>query len=400
MRKIVNEIYKVLIGFSFFGILLIPFPFYIFPYQNEITSFLFKDFVLFIIHRFDDLKVLNTDFSSDSLMLYFLLLVLLILALLIHFVLSFFPFWQKNQQKIFAILQIITVYYLALILLKYGFEKLLKIQFYQPEPNLLYTPLGQLDKDILYWSTIGSSYAYNVFLGLWEIIPSLLLLHKKTRVFGALLLFGVLGNVVMINLSYDISVKLFSTFLMLICLLTLIPSFKTFFKFFILNKIAKLRVITGTNIFTTKSKYLISKALMISLVAFETLMPLLKIGAINGDNLPKYEMHGAYELVKVISSEGIKSNFTNIKRVFFHKNYYLIFQLEDDSFIDYHVDIETDKLILTDYDNRKINLTYDYKKSTSEIHLVLNGNHLVFKALPWRTLPLLKPLFHWTVDDI
>jgi hypothetical protein len=104
-------------------------------------------------------------------------------------------------------------YYLALILFIYGFSKVFKAQFYLPEPNLLFTTLGNLDKDILFWSTIGSSRSYSIFLGIIEIIPAMLLLFRKTSFIGSLIATGVLLHVVAINLLFYFCENLFTFFI-------------------------------------------------------------------------------------------------------------------------------------------------------------------------------------------
>ena len=103
---------------------------------------------------------------------------------------------------------------LAFFLLRYGFDKLFKHQFYLPEPNTLYTPVGLLSKDILFWTSMGTSHSYNVFMGLIEIIPAFLLFFKRTRMLGGLISFAVLLNVLMINIGFDITVKILSSFLL------------------------------------------------------------------------------------------------------------------------------------------------------------------------------------------
>ncbi|MEL6135447.1 MAG: hypothetical protein AAFR59_18970, partial [Bacteroidota bacterium] len=51
-------------------------------------------------------------------------------------------------------------YYLAFILLRYGFDKMFLSQFPFPSPNLLYARLESLNPDILYWSAVGTSPTY------------------------------------------------------------------------------------------------------------------------------------------------------------------------------------------------------------------------------------------------
>src|SRR5205085_9499653 len=116
--------------------------------------------------------------------------------------------------KASCIIYQLFIYYLCLQLLKYGVDKIFKNQFYLPEPNTLFTPAGMLDKDILYWSTMGTSYGYNIFLGSLEIAAALFILIKRTRLIGLLLSLGILINVTEVNFGFDISVKLFSLFLL------------------------------------------------------------------------------------------------------------------------------------------------------------------------------------------
>ena len=120
----------------------------------------------------------------------------------------------------------------SFFLFVYGFNKVFKIQFYIPEPNTLYTPLGQLSKDILFWSSMGSSHSYNLFMGLVEILPALFLLFRRTRMLGAVISFTVLLNVLMINFGFDISVKILSSFLLFLSLVILAPYAKKLFSFF------------------------------------------------------------------------------------------------------------------------------------------------------------------------
>lgn len=58
----------------------------------------------------------------------------------------------------------------------------------------------------LYWSHVGVSFEYTVFLGFAEIIPGLLLLHRKTAVLGGALAAVVCFNIAIANHAYDAGV--------------------------------------------------------------------------------------------------------------------------------------------------------------------------------------------------
>jgi hypothetical protein len=285
-------------------------------------------------------------------------------------------------------------------MLKYGFDKVFKAQFYLPEPNLLFTPLGKLDKDILYWSTMGSSYSYNIFMGLMEVIPALLLLFKKTRILGLFILSGVLINVVFVNFSFDISVKLFSSFLLFINLLLLAPSIKKIIQFFVLNKLTALPYLAGSEIIASQTIRLSIKGFAILFIFMETLLPTVQSGNYNDDTVPRNPLHGAYEISKS-ESKGLPENF-NIKRFFIHRQNYFIFQHEDDSMEDFSLEIKQNELILTDYEGDKITLDYKYSEDSKSLEIKSDvfGWTIYGKENPWRELPLMQPLFHWNVDGI
>jgi hypothetical protein len=401
--KFLQFIYHILILFALLCALFIPFTFRHITFQSEITHFLFEDLCIFLASQFESVYVANSEISSDSTTMYFLFLMLLILALLLFFILSIFHFWKRHSIKIIATLQLVLTYYLAIILLKYGFDKLFKSQFYLPEPNTLYTPLGMLDKDILYWSTMGTSYAYNLFMGFMEIIPALLLLFRKTRIFGLFILSGVLLHVVFVNFSFDISVKLFSSFLLFLTLLLLTPYLKSIFRFFIYQQVSTLSSFSGKSLLPSSIYRLTIKVIVILLIFFETLFPYLFSGNFNDDVSPRNYLHGAYEVTEINANDSI-AILPPIKRVFIHRRNYFIFQYSDDTMEDFFLEISQVKgtFKLTDYEENIILLHYTYQKDTDE--LILQSKELGWqihtKALPWKELPLLQPLFHWTVDEI
>ena len=400
MRKSIAFLYSTFLIFAVLGVIFIPFSFRNWSFQADLTRFLFEDLILGIANSFDCIVITNPEVSSDSTTFYLLFLVLFLIAIFLNLFLQFSSFWKNNQRKIFNILQLILVYYLALIMLKYGFDKIYKAQFYLPEPNTLFTPLGMLDKDILYWSTIGSSHSYNVFIGLLEVIPALMLLLKKTRILGLFILSGVLLNVLFVNLGFDISVKLFSSFLLFITLILLAPSLKNIIQFFVMNKSIFLPYLTGENLIHSKVTRFSIKGIIILFIFSESLFPYIQSENYNDDKVPRISMHGAYEISES-QPDGIIENL-NIKRFFIHRQGYFIFQYEDDSMEDFHLEIQQNKLILTNYDEEKIELDYSYSDAskTLEIKSKEFGWTIYGQAINWREMPLMKEGFHWTVDEV
>jgi hypothetical protein len=92
---------------------------------------------------------------------------------------------------------------LALGMMPYCISKLFDYQFQVSAWNYA-RPLGELPGPILTWAFLGYSPVFQFLMGVFETIPTLLLLSTRTRRLGALLLFPVLLNVVMINYFLDL----------------------------------------------------------------------------------------------------------------------------------------------------------------------------------------------------
>lgn len=114
-------------------------------------------------------------------------------------------------------------YYLAMVLLGYGWHKVLPIQMPFPGPDRLLSTFGDASPMGLLWTFIGASPAYQIFAGLGEVAAGSLLLWRRTTLLGALLGAGVMLNVVMLNFCYDVPVKLFSSHLLLMLLFLIMP---------------------------------------------------------------------------------------------------------------------------------------------------------------------------------
>ncbi|MFM9944819.1 MAG: hypothetical protein ACKVQB_06255 [Bacteroidia bacterium] len=283
----------------------------------------------------------------------------------------------------------ILIYYLALQLIKYGADKLFKTQFYLPEPNILFTPFGQLDKDILYWSTIGTSYSYNLFLGTAEIMAAIFILFNKTRFLGLMLAIGILVNVVAVNFSFDISVKIYSCFLLFISLVLLAPQLKRMYYFFILQKNTSLKT-EPTLIFKNPFLKTCLKIIVMILIFTEAVFPYLKNKNFNDDKATRHFLHGAYQVI----------NNADFKRFFIHREGHIIFQNTNDEMQDFKLEIDknTNQFVLTDYELNQTKHPFIWNSKDRILKIQFEKNKLEAKAIDWKKLPVLQTQFHWTID--
>ncbi|HEX5051236.1 MAG TPA: hypothetical protein VFZ65_05655, partial [Planctomycetota bacterium] len=73
------------------------------------------------------------------------------------------------------------------------------------------------------WKFMGASRPYTIFAGLGEVLAALLLIWRRTCSLGALVAIAVMSNVVMLNFCYDVPVKLYSSHLLLMAILIVMP---------------------------------------------------------------------------------------------------------------------------------------------------------------------------------
>ncbi len=129
-------------------------------------------------------------------------------------------------------------YYICAAALSYGLAKVYDLQMPFPLTSQLATPLGDLLPMRFSWLFIGYSTPYEMFGGWAEFMAGLLLLNRRTVTLGLLAAAAAFGNVVMINLAYDVPVKLYSMHLFFCCIYLLLHDAPRLFNLFVLNRAA------------------------------------------------------------------------------------------------------------------------------------------------------------------
>jgi len=331
--------------------------------------------------------------SSDSIGLYFHVFNLVVLSILVSGAIHFTNL--KKNVNLRLCTSYILIYYISLKLLIYGFDKVFKAQFFLPEPNTLFTPLKDISKDLLYWSTMGVSKSYSMFLGIIEVSTACLLLFKKTRLLGILIGIGVMANVVAVNFSFNISVKVYSLFLLSGFLVLLIPYFRFLVDLFFNQKVGKFPLEKEVLLKLNSSLKKGLKVALILLFFAEALYPFLRTQNFNDDTFPRPKFHGAYQVVNYNSE---------IKNVFVHRHGYLIFQDQKDEFHDFQLEVDSvnRKLLLFNYrDKKRHEIIYEFDNN-SLIHIkgLINNFEFDLTLLKQnlKDVPLLQNEFNWTTE--
>lgn len=143
---------------------------------------------------------------------------------------------DARYERLHEGLRVYVRFALAVAMITYGAVKVFKAQFAGPTLDRLLQPFGEASPMGLLWTFMAASDSYNVFTGLGEILGGLLLTARRTTLLGALVCIAVMSNVVMLNFSYDVPVKLYSSHLLAMAAFLTVPDLRRLADFFLLDR--------------------------------------------------------------------------------------------------------------------------------------------------------------------
>ncbi|WP_157830178.1 hypothetical protein [Siphonobacter sp. SORGH_AS_0500] len=241
--------------------------------------------------RMKDVRQITNTGSGDTSFDYAYLVVLTTFALTLALVLAMILRNRFNYPLLYVLTQTFVRYYLAYFMLIYGFVKVFEAQFRYPDFYTLEQTYGDSSPMGIVWRLMGLSRPYSIFGGLGEVIGGLLLFFRRTKALGALVVIAVMTNVVMLNFSFDIPVKLFSSYLLLLAFFILAPDLSALYHFFILHKPSSLN---RESVVLSKKWHRITHVVGKTLVIF-----FLLFVTINGHSWmrkPDHPLRGIYEV--------------------------------------------------------------------------------------------------------
>ncbi len=174
--------------------------------------------------------------SGDRTYDYVRLFCILVLAVTATIVWSAADAKRGHYTRQYEALRVYVRYVLGAAMISYGLFKVIKTQFPYPPLDWMTQTYGDSSPMRLVWFFMGFSEPYTVFAGAGEMLAGLLLFFRRTTTLGALVTIAVMSNVVAMNFSYDIPVKLYSSHLLLMALFLLIPDLKRLLSIFLLNR--------------------------------------------------------------------------------------------------------------------------------------------------------------------
>jgi hypothetical protein len=241
-NQVWKEYEKILfrIAFVFFGIMCIPtsVKWYKFLFQLDWTNLHGRD--LYSLTNFSPSFVQNAE-SRYGLSGYIDWGVLFLISVAVTTVwtayLKFRNSDPENYNSLYYWLRVMVRYRAAIGIIGFGFLKLLPAQMPYPSLGILNTNVGDMTQQKIYWLSIGIVPWYQSFGSFAEILAGTLLLFRRTTAIGSVLLLGVLGAIVVVNLAYDNTLHVYASFFVLASAFLLFKDIRNIYSLLILEKI-------------------------------------------------------------------------------------------------------------------------------------------------------------------
>lgn len=375
---------KLLIVYSV--LYTLPFPFNYLPdpigkYFEELITGFWTWLVPFVSHNLYGIEgkvEYISNGSGDSLYYYLLMpttfFLSIILAALWFFIYRKFHYQYDKINKIF---QIYIAYYLSFTLFVYGFAKVFYLQFTELSLFALTQSFGDSSPMGLLWKFMGYSEPYTVFVGLMEVFAGILLLFGKTRLLGAMTSLIILIQVFVLNLSFDVPVKIYSFHLILFSIVLLWSDLKRLMNFFLLNKIVEPapRVPLFENGWKRRVGQ-VSKYIVVFIALYGIVSEDIKRQSEYGKRAPSNLLYGVYDvnlfIVNMDTVPPSRTNFERWDRLIIDKNSAMIEKMNREKvYFKMEIDSINSKVFFASYfDQGKIN----------EFEFHIKGDYLVLEG--------------------
>ncbi|MGI9583196.1 hypothetical protein ACR1PO_18510 [Chryseobacterium sp. RRHN12] len=219
---------------------------YLFIFTSQFSPFggVYKSSVLWLcknVFHQKQVKYIEMTGSGDTTLDYWVVLVNVGLAVITAVVILLADKKQRTFKDFHWFTVVIARYYVAMVMLSYGFAKLHDGQFPANTIGRLEERVGDMSPMGVVWTMMGASTGYTFVSGLLEVIGGLLLLFRRTKTFGALFSMTVMINVALLNFFYDVPVKIFSSHIVLFCVFIVSGDAIALYRFFVLHQPSQLR---------------------------------------------------------------------------------------------------------------------------------------------------------------
>lgn len=186
-------------------------------------------------------------------------------------------------------------------MLLYGAVKVIPVQMPAPPLTALLRPFGELRPTWVLWLQVGTSYPYEIALGVIELAAGVLLFVPRIATLGSLVALASMAQVLLLNMTFDVSAKILSFQLLGLAVVLLAPQAKRLAHVFVLERPSQ--PVTQPALFTNPRTNKTATVVQFGLGAW-VLLGCLLIGWLDwreyGGGRAKPELYGIWSVTEFI----------------------------------------------------------------------------------------------------
>ena len=385
-----------------------PFPLDEIPWAGEIITQPYRDLWNWLVpwagkHLLDLDITIRPRGSGDTTWNYVQILCFVIISAVATLVWTVLDRKRREHTRLNEGLRVYIRFALAVPMLSYGAYKVIPSQFAKPFPSQLIEPFGEASPMGILWTFMGASSGYTIFAGAAEMLAGVLLVFRRTALLGALVSIGVMSHVVVLNYSYDVPVKLFSSHLLAMGVFLILPDLRRLLNLFVLNRPVEAAAAgpPGTRFRRTM---LVAQAVLVAAFSGYLLYRSYEASREFGNLAPRPPLYGIWT-VEELEADGVArppllTDTTRWRRAIIEYPGYIGFQLMDGSQSYYGLVLGKRRLALTKSDDKTWRSSFTYKETQPGL-LTLDGTmdgrrtRLTLRREDESSYRLISRGFHW-----
>ena len=334
---------------------------------------------------------------------------LLVLAVLATGVWSVLDRQRGNYVTLDKWFRLFIRFALASEMFSYGMVKVFPQQMPFPFLTRFVEPFGNFSPMGVLWNFVGASPVYEIFAGCAEMIGGILLIVPRTTMLGTLICLTDLAYVFLLNMTFDVPIKLLSFHLVLLAMFLLVPELPRLAKFFLNQAVGPS---TKPEFFRTLHANRVALGVQLIFVIYlvgTNIYTNWSAWYSYGGGRPKSSFYGIWNVDQLSIDGQVRSplltDYDRWRRVIFDFPTSVNFQRMDDSFVGYGatIDLNEGTMGLTQANDRNWRAKFTFQRSAPD-QLTLDGDmdnhkiHMQLRLVNRDTFLLANSRFHWIAE--
>jgi uncharacterized membrane protein YphA (DoxX/SURF4 family) len=400
------------LGFSYFGLYIFVnmigaiLPFIPFDVGSGKPSVAFVTWAARHIFHYAGPLIEPNSGSGDKVFDYVQNFLILAIAIIATIIWSALDRRRPNYASLHKWFRVVVRFALGGTIILYGFAKVYPNQMPFPSLARLVEPYGNFAPMSVIWYSVGASTAYEIFVGTMEVLGGVLLFIPVAATLGALVCFADTAYIFMLNMTYDVPVKLFAFNLMLMSLFLIAPEMLR-----LLNAVLSRAVGPSTipPLFRSRRANIIAVVVQLVLAGYlvgHEIWSERQGWYQYGGGAPKSALYGIWD-IDVMSRDGqvlppLLTDASRWRRAIFQYPQNMNFQKMDSTFQPYltTIDASKDTLVFGKGADKNWKSNFTYQRPSTD-HLILDGDmdghklHFEMTLVDRSKMMIVSRGFHW-----